>query len=44
MMHFDFNLGGGHIQCKDGECGKLTGLVIGPETRQATDLIVKRVR
>jgi uncharacterized protein YrrD len=41
MMYFDFHLGGGHIQCKDGECGKLAGLVIEPETRQVTDLIVK---
>jgi hypothetical protein len=41
MIYFDFNLEA-HIQCVDGEGGKLDGLVVDPETRQATDLIVER--
>jgi uncharacterized protein YrrD len=41
MMHFDFNLGG-HIQCKEGECGKLAGLVVEPEARQVTHFIIER--
>lgn len=39
MIYFDFNLGA-HLQCKDEECGKLAGLVVEPETRQVTNLIV----
>jgi uncharacterized protein YrrD len=39
MRHFDFNLGA-HLQCKDEACGKLIGLVIEPESRQVTSLIV----
>ena len=41
MMHFDFNLGA-YIQGKDEHCGRLAGLVIDPEARQVTDLIVDR--
>jgi len=40
-MQYDFNLKA-RIQGKDGECGQLTGLVIYPEARLVSDLIVKR--
>jgi uncharacterized protein YrrD len=39
MRHFDFHLGA-HLQCKDEAGGKLIGLVIEPESRQVTSLIV----
>ena len=39
MIHFDFNLGA-PVQCRDGSCGKLAGLVIDPETWRGTDLII----
>ena len=41
MKQFDFNLKG-YIQGKDGEYGRLAGLVIYPEARLVTNLIVKR--
>jgi uncharacterized protein YrrD len=39
MRYFDFNLGA-HLQCKDEAGGKLIGLVIEPESRRVTSLIV----
>ncbi len=41
MKRFDFNFGA-EVQGKEGQCGKLAGLVVQPETRQVTDLIVKK--
>ena len=41
MMQFDFNLSG-NIQAKDEEYGQLAGLVLYPEARLVTGLIVKR--
>jgi uncharacterized protein YrrD len=40
MMHFDFKLGA-QVRCKDEPCGGLTGLVVNPDSRQVTHLIVK---
>ena len=39
MTHFDINLGG-QLQCKDEARDKLIGLVIEPESRQVTNLII----
>ncbi len=41
MSRFDFNFGA-HVQCLDGQNGKLEGVVVNPTTLQVTSLIVKR--
>ena len=41
MENFDFNLKA-HIHGSDGKLGQLAGLVIDPEIRRVTDLIVKQ--
>lgn len=41
MAEFDFNIGA-RIHCQDGQWGKLVKLVINPETRQVTNLIVQK--
>ena len=40
MQRFDFNIGA-KVQGSDGQCGKLAQLVVDPETKQVTDLIVR---
>ena len=41
MSAFDFNIGAS-VLCEDGRCGRLLKVVIDPESREVTDLIVKR--
>jgi len=41
MAKLDLNIGA-QVHCKDQHCGKLIKLVVAPETRQVTDLIVEK--
>jgi uncharacterized protein YrrD len=40
MIEYDFNFKA-EVHCRDGQCGKLTGVVVNPEALQVTDLIVE---
>jgi len=40
MDEFDFNIGA-QVHCRDGKCGRLSKVVVNPDTLQVTDLIVE---
>ena len=41
MAKYDYSIGA-PVYCRDGDCGRLHKVVVDPNTRQVTDLIVKR--
>jgi uncharacterized protein YrrD len=41
MTQFNFHMGV-HVQCTNGQCGKLAGVVINPDSQHITDLIVEK--
>jgi osmotically-inducible protein OsmY len=41
MAQFDFSIGA-RVHCRDGDCGRLSKVVIDPHTQRVTDLIVEK--
>lgn len=41
MKEFDFKIGAA-VHCSDGRCGKLTKVIVDPETLKVTDLVVEK--
>jgi len=41
MTQLNFHMGV-QVQCTNGQCGKLAGMVINPESQHITDLIVEK--